>query len=68
MPFKAGDVVVLRSGGAAMTVEEAVRPGVYRCVWHDERGCPHTAEFDEAVLHDDQSQTVHLLEDVKMNS
>ena len=34
--FRVGDVVVLRSGGASMTVESVDNDSV-KCVWHDGR-------------------------------
>lgn len=36
--FEVGDVVLVKSGGQKMTVDERFLDGRYRCVWHGEKG------------------------------
>lgn len=48
--FKAGDIVQLKSGGPAMTVEKcAERDGHYWCVWF-KGASRERAAFDETSL------------------
>lgn len=51
--FKPGDVVQLKSGGALMTVAEAVSSldgGLYRCTWDSGRGNIKSDHFPAAIL------------------
>lgn len=34
-PWKTGDVVVLKSGGSAMTVDDVRPDGAVRCLWFE---------------------------------
>ena len=61
MAFQPGTIVMLKSGGPAMTVAAADKDGV-RCVWHAETtGQIHeftlpAACLDELVLDDDEDE------------
>jgi len=53
MKFQPGDVVMLKSGGAAMTVDKPeVEPGdnMVLCFWHTTMGEQKYFEFPEHVL------------------
>lgn len=47
--FEVGDVVTLRSGGLAMTVE-GVDGNLVTVIWHDDRGRLHSAHVLDDVL------------------
>lgn len=52
--FKIGDVVVLKSGGASMSIQQLTpnSEGSVNCMcsWHDKDGKPHTVTYDELSL------------------
>lgn len=54
--IKPGDVVVLNSGGPAMTVGELVGDGTHKCYWFDES---YTHSYSE-VFHLDALSPVPL--------
>ena len=48
--FQVGDVVILRSGGAPMTVEEVIDAHSVKCVWCDDKGQVQRTMFVIATL------------------
>ena len=49
MPFKPGDIVILKSGGPFMTVISTDN-GKVKCTWFDEKNTNYEKEFDEACI------------------
>lgn len=50
MKFKIGDVVVLKSGGPEMTVENIDEQGNVTCTWFDKDNNRKTETFKEEML------------------
>jgi uncharacterized protein YodC (DUF2158 family) len=48
--FKDGDIVELRSGGPAMTVERAISASTVKCVWFDGSGSLKRDQFAASSL------------------
>jgi uncharacterized protein YodC (DUF2158 family) len=48
--FKDGDIVELKSGGPAMTVERAISASTIKCVWFDASGALKRDQFGASSL------------------